>query len=418
MKVSADPGHYHKLYGAEKPRKPRVNYYKKDFVDYVLMIVITASVLGLSYGFTHIMAVIGFVLCVFMIVTFIIRHGVEFHVPVLLREPEELIYLWGYKFRNLKLVYFVALGLLLLETFLVRATPNLPHHADWMRKAALVLFYANFIGITVYRTISLIDHLRHKELVREVLMQTPWRRVIKEDTNMTLEILHAYFTGVMSHIVLFAAWYIVITHASFSVIFLVPVCVFNVIIQFKWLKVANSWFYRNHWLGHNSEFHFIYFHGNHHDAIPSGLIAVSENGFLEGFFRHTIGWPNPFHHPGVAFWFYTTEIKSDIDLHQYIPGVFPKLSRDGLERFQHSTHHYGPLEPYGFAFKLGDEGGYKHMPDEMRNAIKLDEDMGFKWDNPTFRRTKMLYDKYHNRDSKQSQQSEQSQLSQHGQQSQ
>jgi len=405
MKVSADPGYYHKLYGTRKLRKPRIIYYKKDFLDYVLMMVITALVIGLCYGFTHVMSIIGFVLCAFMIVTFIIRHGVEFQVPVLFREPDELLYVWGYKFRNLKPVYFVALALLVLENLAIRATPNLPHYVEWMRKAALFLFYINFIGITVYRTISLIDHLRKKEMVREILMQTPWKRAIKENTNITLEIWHAYCTGVLSHLVLFGAWYLVIIYARYSVLFLVPVCVLNVIIHRNWLKVANSWFYRNHWLGHNSELQFVYFHGNHHDAIPSGLIAVSENGFLEGFFRHTIGWPNPFYHPLTAFWYYTTEIWFDIDLHQYIPGVFPKLPAGSIERHQHSTHHYGPLEPYGFAFKLGDKADYGWIANEMRNAIELDEQMGFKWDNPTFRRTKMLYEKYHNKNGKQQSQS-------------
>jgi len=404
MKVSADSGYYHKLYGNTTQSKPRVNYYKTDFIDYVLMTAITALVIGLSYGFTHVLAIVGFALCAFMIVTFVIRHGVELRMPVILREPAELLYLWGYKLQNLKLMYFVALGLVLLENFLIRATPSLPHHVEWMRIGALCLFYANIIGITVYRTISLIDHLKKRGMIREILMQTPWQRAIKEDTNMTLEILHAYFTGILSHIVLFAAWYIVITHARFSLVFMVPVCVLNIFVYLRWLKVANSWFYRNHWLGHNSEFQFVYFHGNHHDAIPSGLIAVSENGFLEGFFRHMIGWPSPFYHPLIAFTLYTFEIKGDIDLHQYIPGVFPKLAKDGIEHFQHATHHYGPLEPYGFAFRLGgkeENAGFNYMPDEMRNAIQLDEAMGFKWDNPTFRRTKMLYDKYHDLPTKQ-----------------
>src|SRR5260370_30114060 len=289
MKVSADPGYYHKLYGSNAPSKPRVNYYKEDFIDYVLMAAITALVVGLSYGFTHFLAIIGYVLCAFMIVTFVIRHGIAFRVPIIVREPAELFWLWVYKFRNLKLMYFVALGLLSLENLLIRATPNLPHHVEWMRNAALSLFYANLIGITVYRTISFVDHLKKKEMIREILMQTPWKRAIKEDTNMTLEIVHAYVTGVLSHIALFAAWYIVITHTHYSLVFLVPMCVLSVFVYLQWLKVANSWFYRNHWLGHNSELQFIYFHGNHHDAIPSGLIAVSENGFLEGFFRHTIG---------------------------------------------------------------------------------------------------------------------------------
>jgi hypothetical protein len=396
MKVSADPGFYHKLYGAKTLRKPRIVYYKKDFIDYVLMMAMTALVIGFCFGFRHILAITGIALCAFLVITFAIRHGIGLQVPIIFREPEEFLYVWAYKLQNLKPMFFIALGLLLLENLLIRATPNLPHHVEWLRTGALCLFYVNFIGITIYRTISLVDHLRKREMVREILMQTPWKRAIKEKTNMTLEIVHAYVTGVLSHVVLLAAWYLVITYSSFSVIFLVPVCVLNVLTHKKWLRTTNSWFYRNHWLGHNSELQFVYFHGSHHDAIPSGLIAVSENGFLEGFFRHTIGWPNPFYNPLISFWYYTTEIAFDIDLHQYIPGVFPKLPAGSIERHQHSTHHYGPLEPYGFAFKLGDGDDYAWIPDEMRNAIKLDEQMGFKWDNPTFRRTKMLYEKYHN----------------------
>ncbi|MGC2744241.1 MAG: hypothetical protein WA672_13700 [Candidatus Angelobacter sp.] len=398
MKVSADPGYYHKLYGT-KQSKPRITYYKKDFIDYVLMIGITALVLGLCYGSTHPLAIIGYALCAFEIAAFVVRHGVEWQVPLIIRDAQELIYVWGYKLRNLRPIYFLALGLLLLENVVIRLTPSLPHHTEWVRTGALWLFYINLIYITVYRTISLIDHLRKKEMVREILMQTPWQRAITKDTNMTLEILHAYVTGVLSHVVLFGAWYLVIRYANFSLLLLLPVCIINAIVHRTWLRVANSWFYRNHWLGHHSELQFVYLHGNHHDAIPSGMIAVSENGYLEGFFRHMIGWPHPFFHPLAAFWYYTREIKFDIEMHQYIPGVFPKMSDGGIDSFQHSTHHYGPLEPYGFAFRLGtveETKAYGWVPDEMRNAIRLDEQMGFKWDNPTFRRTKMLYDKYHN----------------------
>jgi hypothetical protein len=393
----ADPAILHKLYTTNKPR---VIYYKKDFLDYILMVALSALAVGCSYGFRSAISIVGFALCAFEVAAFVLRHGVELSVPLILKRPEEALYLFSYKLRNLKPVYFVALGLLLLETLVIRATPNLPHYVEWMRKGALYLFYIHLISITAYRTVSLIDHLAKREMIREILMQTPWQRAIKENTNMTLEIVHAYCTGVLSHIILLAPWYLVIMYARFSVIFLVPVGVLNIIIHLKWLKVANSWFYRDHWLGHNSEFEFVYLHGSHHDAIPSGLIAVSENGLLEGFFRHTIGWPNPFYTPLIAFALYMFEIKGDIELHQYIPGVFPRLAKEGIELYQHSTHHYGPLEPYGFAFKLGEKGAYNYMPDEMRNAIELDEQMGFKWDNPIFRRTKALYEKYHNVNSK------------------
>jgi hypothetical protein len=290
----------------------------------------------------------------------------------------------------------------LLENFLIAATPNLPHHVDLMRTIALWLFYIHFISITAYRTAILIDHLAKKELVREVLMQTPWKRAVNAKTNITLEILHAYVTGLLTHIVLIAPWCLVITYASFSVIFLPAVCLINVIVHLKWAKALNAWFYRDHWLGHNSELEFIYLHGPHHDAIPSGMIAVAENGYLEGFLRFTVGMPTSFYNPVIAFMVHNIEIKLAINRHQYIPGVFPRMPRGLMEMFQHSAHHYGLLEPYSIGMKLDQPGvaeeykkSYARHPDEITNSIKLDEELtGFRWDNPVQQRILSLYDKY------------------------
>ena len=395
-----DQAFFHKLYGV---KKTRIAYHRRDFLDYLLMVLLVAIVVSFSYGFGHIMSTVGLALCAFTLATFIVRHGVEFRVPLILKRPQDVLYMLVYKLQNLKPLYFIALGLLLLENVLIAATPNLPHHVELMRTIAFYLFYAHFIFITAYRTAILVDHLAKKELVREVLMQTPWKRVINEKTNIILEIAHAYCTGLLTHVVLIAPWYFVISYFSFSVIFLPPVCVINAIVYWKWVKVLNMWFYRDHWLGHNSEFEFIYLHGTHHDAIPSGMIAVAENGFLEGFLRFTVGAPAPFYNPIISFIVYMTEIKSDIDVHQYIPGVFPRMPRRWMETAQHSTHHYGMLSPYSMGTKLDQSGVaennkkkfYIRYPDELTNSIRLDEELtGFKWDNPIQQRTLSLYDKY------------------------
>ena len=179
------------------------------------------------------------------------------------------------------------------------------------------------------------------------------------------------------------------------------VCLINIIVQVKWYKAFNAWFYRDHWLGHNSEFEFLFLHGAHHDAIPSGMIAVAENGFLEGFMRFTIGAPVPFYNPVISFLVYTFDIKTDIELHQYIPGIFPKLSKTQIESTQHATHHYGPLEPYSLGTKMNCiksedfKEKFEWIPDELNNSIELDEELtGFKWDNATYRNTLRLWDKY------------------------
>jgi hypothetical protein len=397
--TKADPSRFHKLYGV---KKPKVTYFERDFLDYVLMISLSALVVIFSYGFGRVMGVIGFALCVFMIAMFIRRHGIDFRVPMILRRPQEVLYMFIYKLENLPLVYFIALGLLLLENALIAATPNFPHHVESMRMIAFYLFYVHFICITVYRTVILIAHLAKKELVREILIQTAWKRAVNEKTNITLEIVHAYCTGLLTHIVLIAPWYLVITYCSFSAPFLPVVCLINIVVELKWLKAHNVWFYRDHWLGHNSEFEFIYLHGPHHDAIPCGLIGAAEHGFLEGFMRSTMAFPGPFYNPIIAFISYTLLIKRNIDVHQYIPGIFPRLPRKFMEIAQHSTHHYGTLEPYSLGMKLDQPGisedlkkAFDWIPEEVKNSVKLDEEMtGFKWDNPTYRKTLSLYSKY------------------------
>jgi hypothetical protein len=195
------------------------------------------------------------------------------------------------------------------------------------------------------------------------------------------------------------------------VIFLPIVCAINVVTQLRFYSRFDTWFYRDHWLGHNSEIDFVFLHGTHHDAIPSGLIAVGENGFLEGFMRFTIGgFPTAFYNPLIAFLFLTLAIKANIDGHQYIPGIFPRLARSVLATNQHVTHHYGSLEPYSVGIKkeyfdISDVSSMRMARRFLRfipvipgedNPIKLDEDLtGFRWDNPNYRKILSIYDKYH-----------------------
>ncbi len=395
-----DPVVFHKLYGT---RQPRAVYYKRDFLDYVLMIALSGLVVVLTYGFRHVMSIVGVALCAFVLAMFVVRHGIELRFPVILRRPQDVLSMFVYKLQNLSLPYLIALGLLLLENVLIAATPNLSHHVETMRNVALWLFYVHFLAITAFRTVILIDHLRKKEMVRDVLMQTAWKRVIDEKTNITLEIVHAYCTGLLTHIILIAPWYLVIGYSKFSLIFLPVVCVIDVVIHLKWMKAINAWFYRDHWLGHNSEFEFVFLHGTHHDAIPSAMIAVAENGLLEGFLRLSMGTPVSFYNPVMSFLITTLEVKMDMEAHQYIPGVHPRLPMKVMEVSQHSTHHYGSIEPYSFGIKVDQAGAteeyqklFSGLPDELRNSAKLDEELtGFKWDNPTHRRTMSLYDKYH-----------------------
>src|SRR5579863_8903107 len=124
-----DPSFFHKLYGL---RRPRAVYYKRDFVDYVLMIALCALVIDLSYGLQNVISILGFALCAFELAMFVKRHGIKITVPLILKSPHEVLYLVVYKLQNLKTVYFIALGLLLLENVAIAATPELPHHLQLM----------------------------------------------------------------------------------------------------------------------------------------------------------------------------------------------------------------------------------------------------------------------------------------------
>ena len=389
----------HKLYGK---KKRRVSYQSGDFLDYIIMSLFCAFTLYLTFGPDAIISIVGLVICAFMVVIFPFRHGMEFKIPMILRRPQEILYTIIHKILSIKLVYLLSVGLLLLENYLIFLTPDLHHNVKLMREIAIWLFYIHFISITLYRTYILVCHLNKKEHVRTVLMESVWKNQLLKTKSITLEIWHAYFTGILTHILLIAPWYLVITYLNFSILFLPLIFILNILIQWIFLKKINEMFYREHWLGHNAEIDFVYFHGPHHDAIPSALIGVAGNGFLEGPSRGVISFPTPFYNPILAMLLYTIEIKGDMDIHQYIPGVFPTLPREFMEVTQHSRHHFGKVEPLGFAIKVEKSNPsefiqkrFKFFPDEFKNSAILDEQLNeFKWENSDHKWYLNLVDKY------------------------
>lgn len=394
-----DKSKYHRIYGESKRR---IVYKKTDVFDYALMSLLCAVVVWFSYGRDNPITYVGIAAALWMLVAFPVRHGWAPAVPLVVRRPQEVLYSILYKVENLKWVYFFGIAVLLLENYLIRITPTWPHHVELMRKIALWLFYLHFGAITAYRTYIYYAHLRKRALVREVLLQTVWKKNIEQQRSMAVEITHAYLTGILTHIILIAPWYIVITHFDFSVLFVVATLAINFFTQSQHLKLLNAWYYRDHWLSHNSEFDFIYLHGSHHDAIPSGLIGVAGNGHLEGFTRHGLGAPIPFYNPLMAMFIYNLEIKGDIDAHQYIPGVFPGADINRQTVAQHSMHHFGRLKPYSFgmgADKPGANEDYvrklKYLPEELKNSIRIDEELDdFEWNSKMHADYLKLVEKY------------------------
>jgi hypothetical protein len=394
-----DPAFFHRIYGQ---RRPRLAYVRTDFADYALMTALCGLVISLAYGPLQPLSVVGWALCVYMMVSFPLRHGWGLRAPAIVKRPRDVLYMLMYKLQNMRAAYFVGAAILVLENYLIYLTPTLPHHTALLRYCALSLFYVHLAVLTAYRTAILLSHLRRKDHVREFLLQTPWKSVVADGRSVTFEIWHAYFTGLLTHLLLIAPWYIMITHVKYSLVFLPLAVVANLIVHSRFMRVLNDWFYRDHWLGHNSELEFLYLHGPHHDAIPSGLIGVSGTGYLEGVARHTLGGPGIFYSPFLTFLAYTLEVKADIDGHQFIPGVYPHVPKSQQEINQHSTHHFLRLEPYSLGLNVERAGvseevrrKYRLLSPEMKNSVQLDETLnGFQWDNPKYHQFLKLYDKY------------------------
>ncbi len=395
-----DPASFHNLYGMK--RRQRIAFRQKDFLDYVLMIGMCAALIWFAYGGLHPLCMAGLALCAYMIVAFPIRHGVQWSVPILVSRPQDALLSLVHKFRNLHWPMLVAVALLALENGVIYLTPNLPHKVELMHQIALWLLYIHFALITGYRTAILIVHLVKRAFVREVLMQSHWKMHLQKQPSITLEIVHAYFVGMLTHIVYLVPWFLVIRFLDFSLVLLPVTCVAAALIQRIHVKTLSAWFYRDHWLGHNSEFDFVYLHGTHHDAIPSGLIAVAGNGFFEGFFRGALAFPIPFYNPIMAALYYTVDVKIDIDMHQYIPALFPRIPREVYEITHHSTHHFGRAEPYGFGIKIDQPGvseetrkRFKALPDELKYSLDLDTQLtGYEWDHDSHKWFMALVDKY------------------------
>jgi hypothetical protein len=117
-----------------------------------------------------------------------------------------------------------------------------------------------------------------------------------------------------------------------------------------------------------------------------------------------LGSPVSFYNLIIAFLANTLEVTTDINGHQFIPGIYPKQSKDYMQITQHGTHHYGRMESYGFAMHVDHHDTpenlkqkYGKFPDEIKNSVRLDEQLtDFEWDNPTHRILVALFDKYQN----------------------
>lgn len=116
-----DPKKFHKLYG---PKKQRITYQKTDFLDYVIMTIACMLIVYFFYGQDNFLTYIGIALCIFMIWVFPKRHGMELTLPIIFRNPLEIVFSLIHKVQNLKPMYFVGIAVLLLENYIIYLTPE------------------------------------------------------------------------------------------------------------------------------------------------------------------------------------------------------------------------------------------------------------------------------------------------------
>lgn len=95
------------------------------------------------------------------------------------------------------------------------------------------------------------------------------------------------------------------------------------------------------------------------------MIAVADNGPLEGLLRHFLGHFDSFCIPPTAAFRWLETMIKDIVGHQYVPGVFPWSFPAIKAGVHHVEHHYLQLWPLGNGF---DEA----QKEEKHNNCQLD----------------------------------------------
>lgn len=337
-------------------------YRAEDFSLYVFSLLIVA--IGAWLAFTALWPRVLIVVALsYMAITFALKHGARADrtsfgafAQGVLGYPSRFIEMFLPRQGGTRIGIF--LGVLLVEamwkqivgpdTFLTSAFP------------AMAFWLGSFGAVTLFRTVVLIDHLRCAKRVQAVLEDSPWARGLN-GLGIRNHIVHAYFTGVIGHICYFIPtlifWRLLPpTYLREMLLFVRPCYFLFVAMREKGPSIIT--FYhafvniptsrmitRAHEHDHQSRFHFTVFHGHHHDAIPSALIANVGAGFLETMERNLLF--QVFLLPALYLPIAAFLMIIDMFGHQYIPGVFPYVKAVVTERVHHVAHHYGSLRPLG-----------------------------------------------------------------------
>jgi hypothetical protein len=372
-------------------------YRPQDFLLYLGSLAIVGVVGWLAFaGYGHAQVLLAAGLG-YMAATFVLKRGATFDwetFPLIARGilsyPERVLRSLGQKWvRRLRELLIFALVISVEALFKRHAGDN----SAWLRPFpyAATVFVA-FVVVSLFRTAVFLSHLGRLPLIREVLDSSEWRRELKGLSTWN-HAVHGYVTGLISHASSFMPA-LIFWHLTSPTYLREALLVAGVSIQWgiqarrlrerlgvglSVRSFAASWaleaahavqdydaavISRTHGEDHKSRFFFSVFHGHHHDAIPSAMIASGETGFVESIERAMVG--GTFLNSAILLAasnaLYTCV---DMTTHQYIPGIFPYSGSVIDTQVHHVAHHYGSLRPLGL-------GGVPSYKADVDNGYKLD----------------------------------------------
>ena len=276
---------HHGLYRAPQVR---MTYNIKDFTDYALMLALTAALAHCSFGAQHVFSQLAFGCCSWLLCAFAVRHGVSFRVPSLLTDPWGLPWVLLQKLDNVRPSVLACMCTLAVEQAAIALTPTWPHMSSEAAAVFSLVLSATFWAISAFRLAILLAHIWHRNHVFAYLQRTNWGKMIAHTSTprQLLDLSHAFFTGLLCHLLAVAPLYLAIDQLAHSLVFApVRLGVNAAALWWFWKHDFNEWLHRDHWVCHHHELAFLYLHGPHHDALPVSMMAAHDTGMLEGFLR-------------------------------------------------------------------------------------------------------------------------------------